>query len=100
MVAQKRAPFCCRGTLTSEALCGYNSECELLLETTGIGVGTKDGHSMSALHLAASNGHLNVCKLLLDSGACLEDQDFEGSHPLHLASKGGHSETFTFLIAV
>ncbi len=42
--------------------------------------------------LAASRGHLEVCKLLLESGANPRIRDFEGSDALELAKEKGFAE--------
>lgn len=41
----------------------------------------RDGHT--ALHAAASQGHVNVATLLLSRGANPSVQDYEGYTPLH-----------------
>lgn len=51
-----------------------------------------EGHSNrpTALHLAASNGHLEVVALLLHHGAVVNARDASGMTPLHIAAGIGH----------
>ena len=51
----------------------------------------KDRTKMTALHAAASNGSLDVCKLLLEASADLRCYDEEDMTPLHFAAMEGHS---------
>jgi len=44
-------------------------------------------HGGTPLHLAASNGHVNLVKLFLGSGADVNARAFNGSTPLHWAMK-------------
>lgn len=46
----------------------------------------------TALHLAALNGHHNICKLLIEQdGQLTSAKDRRGCLPLHLAAWNGHS---------
>jgi len=49
------------------------------------------------LHYAADNGHIDVCKLLLDFGSLVDVQDEGGSSCADLAGDYGH-EGCCFLI--
>ena len=54
----------------------------------------------NALHIAASRGHLDICRLLCDQ--LLIDRnarDIDGNTPLHLTSSQGHLEVIRFLIS-
>nr|XP_033785571.1 serine/threonine-protein phosphatase 6 regulatory ankyrin repeat subunit A-like [Geotrypetes seraphini] len=42
------------------------------------------------LHLAASGGHAEVVKILLEAGASASDENGEGMTAIHLAAKNGH----------
>jgi serine/threonine-protein phosphatase 6 regulatory ankyrin repeat subunit B len=42
--------------------------------------------------IAANDGHLDICRLLIDKGAHLEAKDINGWTPLILASWEGHIE--------
>ena len=52
----------------------------------------------SALHVAASIGHLAVVRQLIFARAILDDQDADGATPLHLAAAQGSVETSQFLL--
>lgn len=45
------------------------------------------GDKRTALHIAATGGHIRVMRLLLDRGARLKEKDREGWLPLHLAGR-------------
>lgn len=51
-----------------------------------------DPHANTAVHLAASNGHSNVCKVLLAAGASGYTNNASGQPAWKLAVQGGHSE--------
>ena len=42
--------------------------------------------------IAASNGHLDICRLLIDKGAQMEAKNSFGRTPLHCASYQGHDD--------
>ena len=52
---------------------------------------------MTCLHTAAQNGHLAICRLLLDKGAQLEAKDSIGYTPLFYAAGEGHVEIVCLL---
>lgn len=52
----------------------------------------------SALHVAASIGHLAVVRQLIFARAALDDHDADGATPLHLAAAQGSVETLQFLL--
>ncbi|KFH07155.1 ankyrin repeat-containing protein [Toxoplasma gondii MAS] len=47
---------------------------------------------------ASWKGHEAVCRLLLEKGAAINHQDFEGRTPLHEAAHHGHAHIVKFLI--
>lgn len=52
---------------------------------------------VSAMHLAAENGHVDVITLLLEHGADVNQVDREGVTPVLLAAKRGHLEALRLL---
>ncbi|XP_053126288.1 ankyrin repeat domain-containing protein 39 [Hemicordylus capensis] len=53
----------------------------------------------TALHYASRNGHYDVCRFLLESGALCNAQTHGGATPLHRASYCGHTEVAKLLLA-
>ncbi len=53
---------------------------------------------MTALQIAAENGHLEVVKRLLDDGAVVNMEDEQGLTSLHYAAKNGHLEVVKSLL--
>ena len=42
---------------------------------------------------AAMEGYINICKLLIDNGANLEQSSADDHTPLHYAAENGHLDT-------
>ena len=58
----------------------------------------KEGvYGSTCLMEAACNGHLAICRLLLDKGAQMEAKNVHGSTPLHFAAYQGHVEIVRLL---
>ena len=55
-------------------------------------------HRFGALHIAATNGHLNVMTLLLSLSADAEQRGINGRTALHVAVECGRSESVAILI--
>ncbi|KAF9928154.1 hypothetical protein FBU30_002610 [Linnemannia zychae] len=53
--------------------------------------------NLSALHLAASYNHIDLCRFLVQNGANVNLTDLEGWTPMHCAAAEGHVEVFEFL---
>ncbi len=51
----------------------------------------------TCLMAAACNGHLAICRLLLDKGAQVEAKNINGGTPLHYAANQGHVEIVRLL---
>lgn len=51
-----------------------------------------------AFHIACRNGHLEVAKLLLSSGAAVDAGGYFGASALHWASIGGHDDVALWLV--
>ena len=64
----------------------------------GTEVDVTSGKGMTPLHYAAKAGHENVCALLVDRGAGIEEKDEDGSTPLHFAALGGHVSVCALLL--
>jgi hypothetical protein len=74
---------------------GVTSSVKRMLEMKSIDVeakqkGEEDGRT--CLINAARNGHLDICRLLIDKGAQVNAKDSIGCTPLHLAAWKGHIE--------
>ena len=57
---------------------------------------------ITPLHVAATEGHLGICKLILDNvnnAEALSTKTVDGNTPLHYASLYGQSEVCNFFIA-
>ena len=54
-------------------------------------------YGMTCLHAAADNGHLAICRLLIDKGAQVEAKNSHGWTPLHHAAYRGHIEIVRLL---
>jgi len=64
-----------------------------MLEMRSIDVEAKGGdYGRTCLLNAAFNGHLAICRLLIDKGAKLEAKDIYGNTPLHHVAAQGHVE--------
>ena len=79
---------------------GMTSSVVRMLEMRSIDVEAKEGgeeDGWTCLMTAAFNGHLAICRLLLDKGAQLEAKDGNGGTPLHWAARQGHIEIVRLL---
>lgn len=54
--------------------------------------------TLSALHMATANGHLDIVEYLIKNGADLNACNLEKNTPLHWACLNGHSEVVRVLI--
>ncbi|XP_051542893.1 transient receptor potential cation channel subfamily A member 1-like [Myxocyprinus asiaticus] len=64
-------------------------------------VGQKSREKKSALHFAAEYGRINTCHRLLETltdSKMLNEGDEKGLTPLHLASRGGHTQVVDLLL--
>jgi ankyrin repeat protein len=89
-----------RGTpLHYAALCGLPTIVKFLLIEHSQEIDTLGFDDRStALHLACRRGHVEVVRVLLDSGADAESLDMCKLTPLHEASRGGHAELVRVLL--
>jgi len=72
---------------------GMTSSVARMLEMRSIDVEAKGEYGKSCLMTATWNGHLAICRLLLDKGAKANN----GGTPLHLAADRGHIEIVRLL---
>jgi ankyrin repeat protein len=69
-----------------------------VLLLSNVGVAVKDQEGDTALHAAASQGHVGVSSLLLGKGAGVDDTNYSLWTPLHCAASGGHVEVSSLLL--
>lgn len=71
-----------------------------LMEDISADVNSKDFHSVTALHIAASEGFVSVCEALLDygNGTDLNPRNVLERTPLHLSCIRGHLEMAQLLV--
>ncbi len=88
----------CAGTFYEAAERGDASRVGSLLDDRPGLVDETDGRTLSALHYAASEGHVDVVRLLLDRGADPGVSALGGMTPLFLAAAGGHADVVKLLV--
>jgi len=77
---------------------GMTSSVVRMLEMKSIDVEAKEGgFGRTCLMSAAENGHLAICRLLIDKGAQVEAKSSNGSTPLHFAAHHDHVEVVRLL---
>ena len=59
-----------------------------------------DRFAPSFLMVAAEAGHLECCKLLVESGANIYAVDYSTESSLHRAAMNGHSECVTYFLSI
>ena len=80
------------------ALCGLRDMVEKLISERPDHVSARGGRCGTALHAASRWNHLKVVQSLLNHGADVDDQGWEGWTPLHVVSRWGHLEVGRCLI--
>ena len=50
------------------------------------------------LHIAAENGHLSLCQLIIENVTVKNPKDKDGRTPLHLSAKRGHLQVYRMLL--
>ena len=58
----------------------------------------KDGTGKTALHLAAMNGHIEICHQIISLGSQFCPLDYDERTPLHNAAENGHLEICQLII--
>ena len=79
---------------------GMTSSVKRMLEMKSINVearGCEREDGETCLMIAANDGHLDICRLLIDKGAQVNAKDINGWTPLHLASWEGRIEIVRLL---
>jgi hypothetical protein len=77
---------------------GLTSSVERLLSIRNINVNVKSVHGATPLHYAASNGHIEIVRLLLQNGAEVNVRNNRGNTPLHSAAYQGHIDILHLLV--
>ena len=70
-----------------------------IVDLGGASVDLKDESGLTALHKACGFGKLQSVKLLVNSGANVNDLEFMGQRPVHLASEEGKEDIVQYLLA-
>jgi ankyrin repeat protein len=76
---------------------GDAAEVQKLLEL-GVDIGRPDSDGLTALHHAATNGHLRIVHLLVRHGAKIPAATSRGYTPLAMAANSGHLAVVEYLI--
>ena len=79
---------------------GMTASVVRMLEMKSIDVEGREGgdeDGWTCLMTAAYNGHLAICRLLIDKGAKVEAKNIFGKTPLHFAAWNGHVEIVRLL---
>ena len=76
---------------------GNQFELERLLQETPSLANFRDYDFRTPLHLAASEGHVDICRFLVAKGARINQCDRWGGAPLDDAHRHNHTEVITFL---
>ena len=75
-----------------------SSEVSRGLPSLGAYVSQPNKYGRTALHAAASSGHLTSVKALLDAGADVNPRDFMAGNPLYLSIRARHTQIAKVLI--
>ncbi|KAG5674417.1 hypothetical protein PVAND_004390 [Polypedilum vanderplanki] len=81
-----------RTALHYAALNGYAHLVKSLIRDHNAVIDILTLRKQTPLHLAAGNGQLEVCKLLLELGASIDATDDLGQKPIHVAAQNNFSE--------
>ena len=89
-----------RGTpLHYAAFCGLHDMAKIVATEYPKDVNSHGfNNSSTPLHLASEEGHVDVARMLVESGADMSAQDKDGRTPLHLASFRGHVDVARMLV--
>ena len=77
---------------------GFRDLTERFIAKHPLHVNARGGREVTAMHIAAKGGHVNILSLLLEHGANVDDQGDYGQTPLHRASWSGEVDAGQFLL--
>lgn len=70
-----------------------------LLEGASVPLEGRDEHGNTMLHVACSNGHMRIVKLLLRAGAAVNSENTKGQTPVDLAFQLNFNEVGEYIMA-
>ncbi|CEP01383.1 hypothetical protein PBRA_001989 [Plasmodiophora brassicae] len=79
---------------------GFDDIVRILLSANGTDVNARDGERTTSLHWAATLGHANVARLLIDAGADVNAPDQDGNTGLHRAASTGYANVVELFLQV
>jgi len=85
--------------LYTSAQFGHLKKIKRLVEQKGADVNYVDGHSETALHEAADEGHLDVVKYLVEKGSKIQTRDSKGRTALWQAVDEGREDVVKYLLS-
>ena len=95
-----RALLTQNGIILSESQLAQLNTGKLIITSNGLSkpdpVNPSIVFGMTALHYAAQNGYLNVCKLIAENIQDKNPKDFGGQTPLQMAERRGHSSVVEY----
>lgn len=77
---------------------GSLADAKVIFEVKRVDPNSCLGGRETALHISAKNGHLELCKFLLEVGANVNQKDGRLKIPLHLACSSGHLDVVKLLV--
>lgn len=77
---------------------GQGSVVRILVENNSANIECKSSGCLTALHMAARRGHLEILEMLLGYNAEVDCVDDFGKTPLHFAIEGGHTTVAKMLL--
>ncbi|OEU18680.1 ankyrin, partial [Fragilariopsis cylindrus CCMP1102] len=83
--------------LLQAAALGNKAMMEVILHKRPRFIDFRDYDRRTALHVAASEGHLEICTFLVQRGAKINRSDRWGGSPLDDASRHRHKEVIKYL---
>ncbi|XP_033099579.1 death-associated protein kinase dapk-1-like [Anneissia japonica] len=75
-----------------------SEEVRRLTKDKRVEINTLTELGQTSLHLAAANGYIEICEILVKGGADLKGKDKEGRNPLHEASKENQLDVCKFIV--